>query len=232
MAQIVDEARHQTPPATPPGRRLRLRFSLLNFMLLVTIICLGVGLWSQSRERAKLWDEVQKWRKEAGYFEIQDTQRVHAVRLPSIEDLTWRWRLYVPAGKQYKLHHMQGEIPRETGGSTTGHGWEVLESGEYVVTCAIRKSARGTWQLVFHTPSGRDASGIDDEYLGWLQSPGHTSQATGVQDGVKLKRNEEPLVLLHLRALPNATVDVSGSQSLGSSNFPGGATDGLMIWID
>ena len=49
-------------------------------------------------ENAKLMAENAELRTEAGYLNIEDPNKVCVLQLPSLDDLTWRCKVYLPAG--------------------------------------------------------------------------------------------------------------------------------------
>jgi hypothetical protein len=79
------------------------RYPLTILFLVVTFVGLSVGVWSTNHklrqaylDNARLRYERTELRRETGYLEVTDPQTLHAIALPCLEELTWRWRIYVP----------------------------------------------------------------------------------------------------------------------------------------
>lgn len=90
-------------------RRLHPRFSLLTVLLVMALVACGITIWQLWRELSPLRDEVRALRAESGLLTIYDTSKIHAIALTTLEDNTWRWRLYLPAGRQYSLYVQSGK---------------------------------------------------------------------------------------------------------------------------
>ena len=101
------------------SRRRRLRFSLRTILLLVVIIALGVAqIVAMRRVREvtavnrRLAEENEKLRGEVGYLEVDDRTKVQVVRIPTLDEFTWRWKVYLPPGKWTTTYMVRG-IPRK-----------------------------------------------------------------------------------------------------------------------
>src|SRR5262245_57492572 len=82
--------------------KLRLRFSLLSFLLGSATICLAVSHWHASRQLATARVELRKLRDELGYLSIDDRAKFHAVAFETGQPNTWQWRLFLPNGARYQ----------------------------------------------------------------------------------------------------------------------------------
>jgi hypothetical protein len=78
----------------------RLRFSLRAFLAAVGVVCLVVSNTIAVRELSELRRENRRLRDELGYLTIDDPLQVHVAAARSLEELQWRWRVYVPPGKR------------------------------------------------------------------------------------------------------------------------------------
>jgi hypothetical protein len=153
----------------PPKAR-RLRFSLLNVLFLLTIAGLGLVVWRQWQEVRPLRAEVRRWRDENGVLTITDPSKVYIMALPTLERMTWRWRIYVPAGRSYMLHTGQGSATHHQLYSTSGSACSSrlpMENSsqprEIIVAAAIRDGeggrtlvvdAEGAFKCEIGTPDG------------------------------------------------------------------------------
>ena len=93
----------------------------MNSLVIVSVLGLVTGWWSTYRnltmsriENARLKYDLSSLRRETGYLKITDENKIHAIGLPSLDNLTWRWRIYIPRKRSdLELHWGFGEIARE-----------------------------------------------------------------------------------------------------------------------
>ena len=86
----------------------RLRFSMLNLLLLCTIVALGVTLWNNSKLIMPLRAELRDLRKELGYFRVDEPGKINALEADVVTGKAWRWRLHLPPGGDYSLQFKTG----------------------------------------------------------------------------------------------------------------------------
>jgi hypothetical protein len=166
----MDQIHHQVRPW-----RRRLQFSLATLILLVTIAALVVALWTTSQRWKKDVAELQKLRDLVGELTISDPDKVHAIRVPSTGQLKWQWRVYLPAGRQFRLRLITGDVPRAgvpAPGKAVGMYGFLDCSGEFLLSANVEKNRRGTWVLAASAPPSWDGSNPfpNDEWLsggGW-----------------------------------------------------------------
>jgi len=83
-------------------RLLPLRFSVLNILLVMTLVASGITIWRLWREVVPLRSDIRSLRSQLGVLTIDDPQKVHIVQVPS-PGFLWNWRVYLPAGHDYWL---------------------------------------------------------------------------------------------------------------------------------
>jgi hypothetical protein len=132
--------------ADAPAARRGLQFSLVTALLLVTIAALGVGLWRAGQVVVPLQQQVTRLKSKAGELEITEPLRAAAINLPAYDELTWRWRIFVPVSMQYAIRARCNRIPahfhlEELNSLPSFEAIPAvyLEQGEYVVTARIRE---------------------------------------------------------------------------------------------
>jgi hypothetical protein len=111
-----------------PQSRWRLQFSLWTLLLVAIIACVVAAYFGTawrlaeasatiSRQKTELATrdaEIAKLNAELGKLIIQDPGKVHILALPSKEDWHWRWRVYLPPSKTWKITEAVGEkVPKE-----------------------------------------------------------------------------------------------------------------------
>jgi hypothetical protein len=148
-------------------RPSRGQFSLLTLVLVSVIVALVLGLWRSGSEIATLRtelkrvvsdteQELERWRAEVGALKIDDPTKLHAIRIATFEDLTWKWRVFVPKGRQFLVGSQCNRIPKD---GTPGAAGPMLTSGEQIVRMSIRKSLRtDQWEYVVSGGQGSFSS--------------------------------------------------------------------------
>jgi hypothetical protein len=181
---------HSTPPAADlPVRRWRFgQFSLVSLLLLAVIGCL-VGAYLGERRKLHRADttiaekdaQIRQYRIDLGILDeepnvltIGDPNLIHVRQLPSFDRWQWRWRIYLPPGKRWKLMKTQGETwddeRHEFRGS--GSGSTVDDSGEVTLTAQITRDLDGKAQLRLRWFRRGSGTWIPDGGLTLLQSQG------------------------------------------------------------
>ena len=95
----------------------RFRFSILNLVLLMTVIGMGVQIWRLNAESAILRAEAIRYRQQLGHLSIpeSESEKIHAIRVDSEENHEWRYRIYLPEGHKYRFQLRVGKLPGKTG---------------------------------------------------------------------------------------------------------------------
>jgi hypothetical protein len=198
--------------------RQRLRFSLTSLFLLITIVGLAVALWTTSQGWKKDATALQKLRNQVGELTISDPDRVHVIRVPTTGPLNWQWRVFLPAGREFQLRLITGEVPK-TGvpgpGQALGMYSRFRCSGEFLLSASVQENHRGTYVLAASAPNWEGSNPFqNDEWQ--LRSKTISQIELGKTESVA---PGEPMVLVRLRA------DHDGTS-------PESPCDGLMIAIE
>lgn len=220
------------------GRRLRLRFSLATLILVATIICVLVALWATSRrleetrhQLASVQDELQKYRDELGYLTITDPNKVHAIGVRTPGRLQWRWRVWLPGNRRFRLHTATGGVPQD---GISGFGEIVfmsstIRSGEFLLHAYIEKDHKARWLLHVEVPSGGGSVFIPENEGPWVGGEAGYNIEQVRPDRTHSFQPGAPAVLLRLRVLTIVEKHDDGSTSYRAPEEP---CDGLMIWIE
>ncbi|MGD9720342.1 MAG: hypothetical protein AB7O59_07080 [Pirellulales bacterium] len=219
-----------TTTASPPRR---FRFRLGTAFLLVVIVALGVAQVSstlrvrqfETRNRF-LETENAKLRIEAGYLEVVDPSKVAVLQLRDLDELSWRWKVYLPKGR-WTMHATTHDVPlsgvtQATNRASVGGG-QVLN-----VAASVRKGADGSWQLYtrFEGAEGRSSLGEKHRLVAG-EHRGFTTQAAGNGD-VQVFDPRKRIELLRVRT-QEPVANGPGSWTSVDSKEP---VDGILIWID
>jgi hypothetical protein len=219
-----------------PPSKFHMRFSLLAFLLAITVICLAVSHWHTSRQLATALLELRRLRDETGYLTIDDRTKFHAVALDSGEPNTWQWRLFLPKGARYKWNIACHDIPRDSppaqAGVTAGSNEPYWKSeNEVLVTARLREADEGSWTLSVTSKIGdsdNQMSGatlkIPPDKIEWMSTVSSTDGQVIGTDGVAVRDPDGPIILLQRRACekrPNGTYQPSD-----------GPMPGFMVWLN
>ncbi len=166
--------------------------------------------------------EVQRLRDETGQLTIEDPKRLHAIQMPTDYPLAWKWRVYIPAGRNVRLSHHTHQISKE-GLPKTYNGSKIFGPKEFVVTVKIDKQPDGQWR------SGVSCDGITtyrifpEDAIRWLNKGSAGSTIKQVHRDVSMEQAGEPLVLLRKRVFYKRG-------QVPPANEPT-ETDGLLVWL-
>lgn len=198
------------------SRRRGPRFSLLSALMLMTIVGLLITVAKLWREVGPLRAEVLRLRNEVGSLTIDDDTKPHAIRVRTSEDFTWKWRIWIPRGREYLLKYADESIPRQ--GYPAGQGSITLsEPGELWIEYRIAFDPRSkSWQAKLSTPSA-SVGGSQQDWVNW---PSRTTAGEGI--GYKTESHEPGKIILLDR---ERISQVSNSQNIEDPSA------GFMIWL-
>jgi hypothetical protein len=225
----------------------RPRISIFSALLLMTIVGMAIVIAQLWREVGPAREEIKRLRAEVGHLSIDDPKKAYAIAVPTSEEDTWKWRIYLPPGRTYTLHERSGrQLPQPSqhpgktwfdavlragsGGSSSGSAIQGELSFEAKL---IQKDDR--WVLVTNytksdgsssTRGGGTDSIYPDEWLSERRSRPTRSDVPSV--GQKEFEPGQPILLLH-RMKPVITETPGGGYS---SQMPDGPTEGFVLWIE
>lgn len=215
---------------TDPGsamKRLRLpRVSLATLLLLTALVATSITSLMLWVELVPLRQEVYRLRDEVGELVIRDETKLHAVQIPVEKTPTrreWRWRVWWPAGRAYRLHCKEGQIPFE--GIPPGSGWNHVEGGAPVVVRYVEtqdpESRQWTGRVSCQSTGYGSSADFRSTAVDWYSAPNLQTLVGGVTERTKLFDLDEPVVLHRFLVRADVT----------STTIPE-LSDGLMIWLE
>jgi len=197
MAATLNASPATTPaptaaPVKAPRRRFW-QFSLFSLCLLAGIGCL-VGAWlgerrqrRETEERLKAKEaENRQYRIDLGLLDdrpgmlvVDDPKQVHIRMLPSPEPRQWRWRLYLPPGKHWRLASDQGEAWDVTAGRLQGGGGRTSfdDRGEITLEARIERAEDGRAYVKIRWGDRGFGAGIREPGMRVLESNGQRSMS-------------------------------------------------------
>jgi hypothetical protein len=209
--------------STPESGRFRPRFSLLTVLLVMALVACGITIWQLWRELNPLRDEVERQRNQLGELTIRDETKTHAIQVDTLDDLTWKWRIWVPPGKKVFFHARIGEVPKE--GFPKPDSVTSLDEGDHWVTFSLRKDPNdGSWKRVIDTGSARATLPVTLEPW-FIDRTGKSSRSTGIFKSTAIWIDEsQPFLLLR-----NRVVDDGKSAPMPDPDEP---TPGFLFWLE
>jgi hypothetical protein len=215
-------------PVRPTYRSWRPRLSLLNAILLMTIVAMGFVIWRLYRELPPLRNEVRQWRNQAGVLTVEDKSKMHAIYRTTYDEQTWRWRVYLPPEHDYWLclavnEVRRGEFPDAALSILLG---DRVANGEYDIAVAVRKGIDGEFQFVIESKNEQRGGVIRQPIRRgkgtWPEKQAGSSITEGTELVTRAEQKDGRLLLLqHFVGLTD--------RSAKSGKTP---TDGLKVWIE
>ena len=168
------------------------------------------------RELTKLRAENRRLRNEVGELSINDPAKFYAMAVPMDEPFTWKWRVWIPAGRRFDLNYTSENIP-SAGFPNPNGAFENLPPGEHVVVYRIRKDPiDGHWkERVLCNSSSMGER--EQDWVAWPRSK--SADQEGVNRHSKEFPTDKPLVLARRRVGP------VGSEIPDPS-------PGFMVWLE
>jgi hypothetical protein len=185
----------------------RMRFSLVNAVLLLTIAALAMGLYRNGRQVVPLRNEVAWFHQKFGFFPTPDPSRIYALRSRMKAPGIWQWRVYLPNGKNYELRMFVGQAP-DPGKDMSA--WlsqlkqqsrsvdDSLPVGKFAYEVCLQE-VDGRWWLRAGELFEQDTSYQLPESCSWLDDGGsRNTWSDASYDEVKDFAVTEPFVLLNV----------------------------------
>jgi hypothetical protein len=205
-------------PQPVSNRSRRPRISLLSAFLLMTIVGMAIVIIQLWRELGPLRDEVHRLRNEMGVLVVDDPTKIHAIQVNTRDELTWKWRVWIPPGRKCVIRAFSDGIPKK-GFPQQGGSLFIHEPGEHMIGYEIdRDRINGKWYGKT-TLAGTGSVGKDDQP--WVEWTTKTSTSGGVPTDVRTFESDQRVELIRFRI----------SQTSDSSKIEDPSA-GFMIWLE
>lgn len=221
-----------------PSRRRWLQIRLSTILLLMAIVALGMAQFAATRRvvelearNRELTATNSKLRAEAGYLEVDDPSKAIVLRLCEFDELTWRWKVWLPQGK-WSISSLTQGIPSQ--GVPNGPSAGSKDGGrEVLVSATVRKGADGQWQSRASIETLQIGNDLKESHRLIAQVTGSGSMIAQSIDiaGDKAQISfdpERPVVLIRLRAHETVPKQMGGWQQ--SKDNPQ-SSEGIMVWL-
>ncbi|MDA1050242.1 MAG: hypothetical protein O3C40_07150 [Planctomycetota bacterium] len=157
--------------------------------------------------------ELRELRREVGYLDVRNTNLPYIVAVKTLDDLTWKWKLYLPAGRKFIIREFLGDAPPKSNFNVQGshvQRFGAIFTGYVDLELTLRRDHEGKWVRKY-VVTDEDGSSIDSptqlpaELVSRMEDSAYSrSYATfGVGHTIQLKLKDsgtsvEPLDLVRL----------------------------------
>jgi hypothetical protein len=215
----------------------RPQISLLTSLLLMTCLGLAFTIWHMGREVVPLRSTIRNLRQELGQFEVadKDFDSIHAQRAKTITADAWKWRIFLPPGKDYSLCVTEGEMPdmppQELAKWLTTHNdlrsqAESIEQGQFTLEMALERYGNRWWMSHVIRNEFHPAAQLKSDNDWYTDLQGEESFSDAPYERVGKFSADTPLILFHVRRGQKIQVDDTWVKEPVS-----GAAQTLVIWI-
>lgn len=216
--------------------RRTFQFSLRSLLLMTLIIALAVASLLMYRRLSDAEGELVTLRNEAGYLKIEDETLFHAIAVPCEEPLTWKWRAYLPKGREYSWHLNSGMIPAMgvlDGGASSQETLPRSQGMEVTITVAIRKdpepkNRRWLFNLTYRSADGREkqstGTSIPDQTMEQFLQAHMTDGECFAELKAETRKRGESIILLKRRI-----GEQTSATSWSTSSKP---QPGFVVWLE
>ncbi|MCA9262067.1 MAG: hypothetical protein KDA61_22775 [Planctomycetales bacterium] len=214
-----------------------MQFSIRRLLTLFVLVALGVTAYLQQRELIPLRAEVRALRREAGRLSVDDPARVTAIGIETFNQWAWRWRVWIPPGKNWELKFVAHDIPRFDNVPEDERPFPTKDvsrlslpgSGEFEVTARIDKTAKGEPVLAVECDGVTVYAVIPPEAAEWLTQGSAGRRNLGVFPRNQLTANSDRLLLIGRRIFYQRDTQPQGAVP---PNPQPEFTDGLLLWLE
>jgi hypothetical protein len=194
------------------------RLSIRTALLLMTILGMAIVIIQQWKLIKPMRDELTMLREETGRLSIEDRTKFHAIKVRTDGEYLWKWRVWIPDGREYQLNIATQDIPKD--GYPSGNGMITLDKpGESWIEYRIAKDPDGkNWMDKLSTPSGSVGSSSQP----WVTWSRKMSTGGGVDHKTQVFESGKKVLLARHRVSKKAT----------NSTQIEDPSAGFMIWLE
>jgi len=184
-------------PSAPSRRRGWFQFSLFTLLAVIVAACFVAAWYGEKMRRLAAEEEFREREAEIReirvmlgmlddqreFLTVDDKKKVH-IRFIPVDELHWRWQVFLPLGTAWDIHTSQGERWSDetqvyTGG---GGGTELDLTGEFTIDARVCRSLDGKCELEIRQGRSEMHSTLQESGVALLRGPGApTRKVTGVK---------------------------------------------------
>lgn len=138
------------------------QFSLAKGLFITAFIAAIAANVVTTQRLRKVTAERDRLRQELGALTIDNPSQIAVIRVPGGEPLTWRYRVYVPAGKRYRFLFATHLKAKRLAPSWAGA--IVVPEGESTLRLRIFRDPRDDfWKLLVQSQDAKSVQGATSE---------------------------------------------------------------------
>ena len=199
MSEQIDQAKMTVESSTRRANKGLHRWSLREYIGLLTIVILLIALFATTRRLQKSESELAQLRSQYGHLGETDPGQIAAARAPSDQPLTYRMRVRLPGeSAPYRVAY-SSNWPRHAS-DPQWYGAVEVPPGESLITVRILEDPRDKrWKIstIVSTPSGtrRMATVLPEEHVEVFRGS-HDVVSTGIGRQTAAVAMDSPIRLL------------------------------------
>jgi hypothetical protein len=209
--------------ATRSPRRRGLQFSLRTALLLILGAAIFFSVWTsaqQRQENQRLQSEITQLKNERGELSVERGQehKLHVIAVPTLEVMTWKWQVHVPAGRKFQCKAIVGTVLPDRY-PISASGFEI-PAGDYVLKLSIHQPDGKHPSLDVQVGNAQHNYGIPVTGT-WLEKPGYVvGNRAGEGRTVSVEPGEVLEMIRYQSIVPSQTNESVTEWS-----------DGFLAWI-
>jgi hypothetical protein len=202
------------------GFRFSIR-ALLAGMVVVALLIHGYLLTARNQrlevENRRLRDQLMRFRDKAGALTIEDESQLHAIRIETDNELQWTWRIWIPAGRTYRLCSVAGRVP-QAGFARPGETITLSQPGGQLVHYRVQKDPRdGRWYGALSTTK----TTADKDEHPWVEWNSKASLTNSIEMSTQVFSPDERVLLVRKRVARDMSTVKAEKHSAG-----------FLIWLE
>ena len=205
------------------------KFTLKTILIILTFVAMAVMLVMTRIELDEKSRQLETYRNEMRYLNIDDQTKIHAINIPGIGRKSWRWRIYLPPNRKFCLRAAFDNVPnRGLPENAPNFTMCDLSSGESILSVNVIKE-NDSWGLaLYEEQNGRSTfdlvADINGAETDWLNKRGGCQESVAGRSSTLAAVADEPFILLSYR-------DGLSPKSGVTATNPN-PTDGIVLWIE
>ena len=184
----------------------------------MTILGMAIVIAQLWREVGPMRVQLRQLRDEVGRLTIDDPTKFHAIRVRSDNDYLWKWRVWVPEGREYRINMATQGIPKDGYPQSQGMITHDQTGESWIEYRIVKDPNSNSWTDKLSTPSGSVGSSSQP----WVTWGSRVTSGMGV--GYKTEVSE-----------PNGRVVLARERVSKKAKGSGDIEDpsaGFMIWLE
>jgi len=200
----------------------------------ILAIALGISFWIAKRQSSEIQQLHSRLREQFAEVTIDDANRnkLHALPVPTQQWLLWKWHLFVPAGRQFRLNIDTGKLS-EFGSASNPEDtidphhplYADIPSGEYDFTLSLirDKEHHDKWKVFGRVERIQMMGMPTAELQAVLNAADYDSVSGSRGNETMIAEPEQDLELLRYRVF---------AKSAGAAVDTSGPGDGILVWVN